>query len=337
MATGYAPYLVSTNAATNDDYSNQYQVGSLGGDLGWADKDWSTGHGYQMDNSGYNLATAGTGTGIGADSNLNAAGGILSSLVSGGSPWGTVGAGVGGLIGSYNNATTDTGSSVLGGAASGAASGAAIGSVVPGIGTAVGAVVGGILGGLGGLFGSSSKKKAAQKAYQQQLEASIAPYKQQQANYLQNQGLLQKAISNYGSAYKAGGQSFTNPMLKNKAGAPFTYGQPTGTPSLPDFGQGPSDVATGKMADPTKGINPLWQGQSQGNLLQGQKQPDTPNYSFTPPAAVAQPNAPGWSGNQGTDQSNLNAYQQAYIAYLNSQNQQRAASAVGNYSQFFGG
>lgn len=275
-----------------------------------------------------------------------APGGLDSSGAMGG--LGTAGAiagGVGTVVGAYDNASTDTGSSVLSGAASGAVTGAEIGSIVPGIGTAFGAVAGAVIGGIAGFFGSKSKKNQEKKAFQQQEQFAVLPQQQQEANYLQNQGLLQKAMSNYGSGYQPGGYQYKNKLFGNGGKAP-SYAQPSSTPSLPNFNVSPTNVVPGS-GDKSLGIAPQSTANNGVNLnpTYGQAPQNAVGIGATglvaPTSTIQQPQqinaqAPGYTGNKAQDQSNLSSYQQQYVAMLNQQNQEQAAQAMNPYSAFYG-
>lgn len=270
---------------------------------------------------------------------LGALGSGLGSIAGGaGSALGAIGGGIGTLVGAYEGASTNTGSSVLSGAASGAITGAEIGSVVPVIGTAFGAVAGGILGGLAGLFGSKSKKNQEKKAFQQAEQQAVLPYQQQQANYLQNQGLLQKAISNYRSAYTPGGYQYTNALTGGPRNT--TYGVPSQAPSLPNFNQAPPNVVPGS-GNSNSGIAGYNLPNNGVNLTPGAiTQPSAssnPYYGFTAPAPLSVPTAPSYSGNKTTDQNNISNYQKQYQQYLQDQQQQMAAQSMNAYQPYFQG
>lgn len=274
--------------------------------------------------SDYAAATDDTGGAMGAGSSaLGTAGGIAG--------------GVGAVVGSYEGASTDTGSSVLSGAASGAMAGAAFGPW----GMAIGAVVGGIA----GFFGSKSKKNQEKKAFQQQEQLAVLPQQQQEANYLQNQGLLQKAMSNYGSGYQPGGYQYKNKLFGNGGKAP-SYAQPSSTPSLPNFNVSPTNVVPGS-GDKSLGIAPQSTANNGVNLnpTYGQAPQNAAGIGATglvaPTSTIQQPQqinaqAPGYTGNKAQDQSNLSSYQQQYVAMLNQQNQEQAAQAMNPYSAFYG-
>ena len=261
----------------------------------------------------------------------------LSATGAAGSTLGAVGGAVGTAVSIYNNSTTDTGSSVLSGAASGAAAGTMI---MPGIGTAIGAVVGGII----GFFGSKSAKRKEKKAFQQQEQLAVLPYQQQQANYLQKEGLEQKAMSNYASGYTPGGFQYSNALLGSPGGPRF---KTPGNPSLPNFNVAPPNVVPGSgdkslgiapnsVANNGVNLNPQYNGPTNSAGL-GTTGLVTPQNGFAPPPVVNQPNAPGYTGHKTQDGQNINTYKQSYIDYINSQNQQAQAAAMNPYQQFFFG
>lgn len=263
---------------------------------------------------------------------LGALGSGLGSIAGGaGSTLGAIGGGIGTLVGAYEGASTNTGSSVLSGAASGAAAGTMI---MPGIGTAIGAV----LGGIAGLFGSKSKKKQEKQAFQQAEQQAVLPYQQQQANYLQNQGLLQKAISNYRSAFTPGGYHYTNALT----GGPRnnSFGIPTQAPSLPNFNQAPPNVVPGS-GNSSLGIAGYSLPNNGVSLTPGAiTQPSAssnPYYGFTAPTPLSVPTAPSYSGNKTTDQNNISNYQKQYQQYLQDQQQQMAAQSMNAYQPYFQG
>lgn len=276
---------------------------------------------------------------LGAGSDGSGLAGLGSALGEGsGALGGALGlaGGVGGLIGTYTNATTDTGTSVLSGVASGAASGAAIGSIVPGIGTAFGAVAGGIIGGLGGLFGSSSKKKQEKEAFQQAEQLAILPAQQQQANWLQQQGLTQKAISNYKSGYTPGGFNYTNGLLANNSKSPG-YKTPGPATSLPNFNVAPaSALQTG--GNSSLGIQPG--GPANNGINANAPQSGLGASGFVAPNSTvafnptAMPTAPGYTKDKTAQQQELNQYSTAYNQYLLDQNRQAAADAMNAYGAF---
>lgn len=251
---------------------------------------------------------------------------------------GAISAGVGSVVGSYENASTDTGSSVLSGAASGALTGFEIAGPW-------GAAAGAIIGGIAGFFGSKSKKNQEKKAFQQQEQFAVLPQQQQEANYLQNQGLLQKAMSNYGSGYQPGGYQYKNKLFGNGGKAP-SYAQPSSTPSLPNFNVSPTNVVPGS-GDKSLGIAPQSTANNGVNLnpTYGQAPQNAAGIGATglvaPTSTIQQPQqinaqAPGYTGNKAQDQSNLSSYQQQYVAMLNQQNQEQAAQAMNPYSAFYG-
>lgn len=253
----------------------------------------------------------------------------------GGNTAGAIGGGVSAISNAYNGASTDTTGSVLSGAASGAAAGAYFGP----IGMAAGAIIGGIA----GFFGSKSKKKAEKKAYQQQLEAAVAPQRQAQANWLQQQGLLQQGISNYKSAFTPGGYGFTNSLLGGPTNK--SYGIPTKGPSLPNFNQAPPDIVGGGPDKslgitgnnvPNNGVNlnpgPIQMPQQQGAYTGNAS---NPYYGFTQPAPVQAPTAPGFVSDKGQQQSNISNYQQQYQKYVQEQQQQAAAASMSAYQPYF--
>lgn len=272
----------------------------------------------------------------------NALGTLGGSLGGMGNTAGAIGSGVSAISNAYNGASTDTTGSVLSGAASGAATGAAIGSVVPVIGTAIGAVAGAIIGGIAGFFGSKSKKKAEQKAFQQKEQLAVLPYQQEQANYLQKQGLLQQAIGNYKSAYTPGGYQFTNSLL----GGPTNkmYGVPTAAPSLPNFNQAPPNVVPGS-GDKSLGINGYSLPNNGVNLNPGAIQPPgqgqytggatNPYYGFTQPAPAQVPTAPSFVKDPAQQQAVLSDYQKQYQQYVQQQQQQMAAASMQAYQPYF--
>ena len=149
-------------------------------------------------------------------------------------------AGVAGAgVGSYDNASTDTGSSVLGGAASGAAAGAAFGPW--------GMVVGGVIGAIGGLFGSKSKKKQAKKQFEQQKELAVAQIQEQEKNYQLHQQQLKDAYTPY-AQYANQGYQFKNGLLGG--------GNPQQMPTAP---QGNPQPPAGQGQAPTNDPNALAQ------------------------------------------------------------------------------
>jgi len=229
-------------------------------------------------------------------SGLSAASGAM------GGTWGAVGNGVGAVAGAYENASTDSGSSVLSGAASGAAAGAAFGPW----GMAIGAVVGGIA----GFFGSKSKKKQAKKAFENQMELATAGPRQAQANYLQKEGLLQTAMSNY-----KGIQPYqqTNALL---GGHKYTPNLPS-NPNLPNFNVAPPDIAKGQTnttSPPLATVN-------------GQ----VPQPTGGQPGLVA-PQMPSYTGHKAQDQAAGNQYAQAYADYLKNSDQALRDNMLNNYS-----
>lgn len=266
----------------------------------------------------------------------NALGTLGGSLGGMGNTAGAIGSGISAISNAYNGASTDTTGSVL----SGAASGAAVGTeIMPGIGTAIGAVIGGIA----GYFGSKSKKKAEKKAYQQQLEAAVAPQRQAQANWLQQQGLLQQGISNYKSAFTPGGYQYSNALLGGPTNK--SYGIPTKGPSLPNFNQAPPDVVGGSPDKslgitgnnvPNNGVNlnpgPIQMPQQQGAYTGNAS---NPYYGFSQPAPVQAPVAPGFVGDKSQQQSNISNYQQQYQKYVQDQQQQAAAASMSAYQPYF--
>lgn len=277
----------------------------------------------------------------GGSNALGTMGGALSGM---GNTAGAIGGGVSAISNAYNGASTDTTGSVLSGVASGASTGAMIGTYVfPVVGTAVGAVVGGIIGGIAGFFGSKSKKKAEKKAYQQQLEVAVAPQRQAQANWLQQQGLLQQGISNYKSAFTPGGYGFTNSLLGGPTNK--SYGIPTKGPSLPNFNQAPPDIVGGSSDKslgitgnnvPNNGVNlnpgPIQMPQQQGAYTGNAS---NPYYGFSQPAPVQAPVAPGFVSDKGQQQSNISNYQQQYQKYVQEQQQQAAAASMSAYQPYF--
>jgi len=235
--------------------------------------------------------------------------------------------GVGTLIGAYNNASTDSGSSALSGAASGAIAGAELGSVVPGIGTVVGAVAGGILGGLAGLFGSKSKKKQAEANYNAQIQAATAGEQQKQADYLQNQKLTQAAISPYASSYQPNGYQFKNSLF---GGAHPNLPQPqSGQLNIPNQ---PAQVVGNGIGKPLTANIPG------ATFTPSAAQPfQAPSASFAPPQAPQTLAMPQYSGNQAQDQANANSYLNQYAKNIQLQNQISAAAAMNPYAAYFGG
>lgn len=278
------------------------------------------------------------GTASSPSNNFGGLTSVSNAVTMGGSNLGAVGAvagGIGTIAGAYEGASTDTGSSVLSGVASGASTGAAIGSIVPGVGTVFGAVAGGIIGGLAGLFGSKSKKKEAKQKFQEQEQLAVLPQQQEQANYLQKQGLLQKAISNYSSGYTPGGYQYKNKMFGNQ-GAP-TYAMPSNNPSLPNFNVAPPNVVPGG-GNNSLGIMPQNTPNNGVNLnpIHGASGLVAPNSTIQqPPQITAQ--APGYTGNTAQDQQNLSTYQQQYLAMLNQENQKSAAAAMNPYVAYYHG
>lgn len=261
----------------------------------------------------------------------SAMGGVASGVVGG----------VGAVVGAYDNASTDTTGSVIGGAVSGAEAGAAFGPW----GMAIGAVVGGIA----GFFGSKSKKNQEKKAFQQQEQLAVLPAQQQEANYLQNEGLKQKAISNYASGYTPGGFNYTNALTGNKGGAPSTFKTPSGSPSLPNFNVSPTNVVPGS-GDNSLGIAPQSTANNGVNLnpQYGNNVTNSAglgNTGLVNPGGAAttapwtpstMPTAPGMSKDSATNNTNLAAYQKSYAQYLTDQNAQASAQALGAYSNFYG-
>lgn len=269
---------------------------------------------------------------------MNALGSLGGGMGTGSGGMGVAGGivgGVGAVVGSYDNATTDTTGSVIGGAVSGAEAGAAFGPW----GMAIGAVVGGIA----GFFGSKSKKNQEKKAFQQQEQLAVLPAQQQEANYLQNEGLKQKAISNYASGYTPGGFQYTNGLL---GGKPNTAKLPSGNPSLPNFNVSPTNVVPGS-GDKSLGIAPQSTGNNGVNL--------NPHYNMNPtngagigatglipPGAdipwtpSSMPMAPGYSSDKTANSANLAAYQKNYAQYLTDQNQQASAQALSAYTNYYG-
>ena len=261
---------------------------------------------------------------------------LIGDYTGGSNVAGAIGGGVSAISSAYNGASTDTTGSVLSGAASGAAAGTMI---MPGIGTAIGAVIGGIA----GFFGSKSKKKAEKKAYQQQLEVAVAPQRQAQANWLQQQGLLQQGISNYKSAFTPGGYQYSNALLGGPTNK--SYGIPTKGPSLPNFNQAPPDIVGGSPDKslgitgnnvPNNGVNlnpgPIQMPQQQGAYTGNAS---NPYYGFSQPAPVQAPIAPGFVSDKGQQQSNISNYQQQYQKYVQDQQQQAAAASMSAYQPYF--
>lgn len=269
---------------------------------------------------------------------------LIGNYTGGSNVAGAIGGGVSAISNAYNGASTDTTGSVLSGVASGASTGAMIGTYVfPVVGTAVGAVVGGIIGGIAGFFGSKSKKKAEKKAYQQQLEVAVAPQRQAQANWLQQQGLLQQGISNYKSAFTPGGYQYSNALLGGPTNK--SYGIPTKGPSLPNFNQAPPDIVGGSPDKslgitgnnvPNNGVNlnpgPIQMPQQQGAYTGNAS---NPYYGFSQPAPVQAPIAPGFVSDKGQQQSNISNYQQQYQKYVQQQQQQMAAASMQAYQPYF--
>lgn len=259
---------------------------------------------------------------------------LIGNYTGGSNVAGAIGGGVSAISNAYNGASTDTTGSVLSGAASGAAAGAYFGP----IGMAAGAIIGGIV----GFFGSKSKKKAEQKAFQQKEQLAVLPYQQEQANYLQKQGLLQQAIGNYKSAYTPGGYQFTNSLL----GGPTNkmYGVPTAAPSLPNFNQAPPNVVPGS-GDKSLGINGYSLPNNGVNLNPGAIQPPgqgqytggatNPYYGFTQPAPVQAPTAPSFVKDPAQQQAVLSDYQKQYQQYVQQQQQQMAAASMQAYQPYF--
>lgn len=265
----------------------------------------------------------------------NALGTLGGSLGGMGNTAGAIGSGVSAISNAYNGASTDTTGSVLSGAASGAMAGAYFGP----IGMAAGAIIGGIA----GFFGSKSKKKAEKKAYQQQLEVAVAPQRQAQANWLQQQGLLQQGISNYKSAFTPGGYQYSNALLGGPTNK--SYGIPTKGPSLPNFNQAPPDIVGGSPDKslgitgnnvPNNGVNlnpgPIQMPQQQGTYTGNAS---NPYYGFSQPALVQAPIAPGFVSDKGQQQSNISNYQQQYQKYVQEQQQQAAAASMSAYQPYF--
>jgi len=235
---------------------------------------------------------------------------------------GTAGAwanGVGTIIGDYNNASTDTGSSVLSGAASGAAAGMAFGPW--------GAVVGGVIGGLAGLFGSKSKKKQAAANYNAQIQAATAGEQQKQADYLQNQKLTQAAISPYASSYQPNGYQFKNSLFGGVH------------PNLPQPQSGQLNIPNQPAQVIGNGIGkPLTANIPGATFTPSAAQPfQAPSTSFAPPQAPQTLAMPQYSGNQAQDQANANSYLNQYAKNIQLQNQISAAAAMNPYAAYFGG
>jgi len=260
---------------------------------------------------------------------------LIGDYTGGSNVAGAIGSGVSAISNAYNGASTDTTGSVLSGAASGAAAGAYFGP----IGMAAGAIIGGIV----GFFGSKSKKKAEKKAYQQQLEVAVAPQRQAQANWLQQQGLLQQGISNYKSAFTPGGYQYSNALLGGPTNK--SYGIPTKGPSLPNFNQAPPDIVGGSPDKslgitgnnvPNNGVNlnpgPIQMPQQQGAYTGNAS---NPYYGFSQPAPVQAPIAPGFVSDKGQQQSNISNYQQQYQKYVQQQQQQMAAASMQAYQPYF--
>lgn len=240
--------------------------------------------------------------------------------------WGAGANALGTAASIYNNSSTDTGSSVLSGAASGAAAGTMI---MPGIGTAIGAVIGGII----GFFGSKSKKNKEKKAFQQQEQLAVLPERQRQADYLQNQGLLQKAISNYKSGYTPGGFQYKNSLM---GGPTSSFGVPTQPAQLPDFNVAPPNVVPGG-GDKNYGIAPQSNpnsGVPQNNSGLGMSGLVAPATTIKQPAPI-NAQAPGYTGHKAQDQADISAYQKNYAMMINQQNAQAAAAAMDPYKAFF--
>lgn len=266
----------------------------------------------------------------------NALGTLGGSLGGMGNTAGAIGSGVSAISNAYNGASTDTTGSVLSGAASGAATGFEIAGPW-------GAVAGAVIGGIAGFFGSKSKKKAEKKAYQQQLEVAVAPQRQAQANWLQQQGLLQQGISNYKSAFTPGGYQYSNALLGGPTNK--SYGIPTKGPSLPNFNQAPPDIVGGSPDKslgitgnnvPNNGVNlnpgPIQMPQQQGAYTGNAS---NPYYGFSQPAPVQAPIAPGFVSDKGQQQSNISNYQQQYQKYVQQQQQQMAAASMQAYQPYF--
>lgn len=312
----------------------------------------ASGQGMEIPSNSQFMSGSDTGTG-GAFGNFNggsvltSTGGDLMGSMDGGlgTGLGAATAGVGTVVGAYEGATTDTGSSVLSGAASGAVTGAEIGSVVPVIGTAFGAVAGAVIGGLAGFFGSKSKKNDEKKAFQQQEQLAIAPQQQAQANWLQQEGLKQQAISNYGSGYTPGGFKYTNGLLGKPSNPSF--GVPTANPTLPNFAVSPPDVVAGNGDSslgiqgnniPKNSVN-LTPGSaaSHGSSMAPGQFTGAQNVGFAAPTAQTAPTAPGFNSNSTTNNANLAQYQTDYQNYLLNQRGLSQGAALNGYNQFYGG
>jgi hypothetical protein len=341
---GYDPY-----ASSSDDSSKVPLYGSAsyyqGGSDGTLLPGQSVGYTNAMDNLGLvpNYGNPNTTAASYENGGVNALGSLGSGLSaagggSGGSTMGAIGGAVGTAASIYGSASnnTNTGSAVMSGVASGASAGAAFGPW--------GAVIGGVVGGLIGLFGSKSAKSKQKKAFQQYEQAQVLPYQQQQANYLQKEGLLQKAMSNYGSGYTPGGFQYQNALTGTPGGTKF---KTPGNPSLPNFNVAPPNVVPGS-GDKSAGIapnsvsnngvnlNPQYNGPNNGAGL-GTTGLVTPQNGFAPPPVVGQPAAGAYTGHKAQDQQNANDYKQNYIDYIKSQNQQAEVAAMNPYQQFFFG
>jgi hypothetical protein len=287
----------------------------------------STASGVDAKNNSWLSGSVANGAGSALDSGMGGGGGLAAGA-------NAVGTG----ISIYNNSSTSTGSSVLGGVASGAQAGAAFGPW--------GMVIGGVIGGIVGFFGSKSKQKAEKKAFQQAEQAAVLPYQQQQANWLQQQGLKQKAIGNYASGYTPGGYQYKNALLGNPGGAPSNFKTP-GNPSLPNFNVAPPNVVPGSgdkslgiapnsVANNGVNLNPNYNGPTNGAGL-GSTQMQTPQNGFVAPPTATAPTAPTYVGKVSKDRQDISDYQKQYLAFLQAQRAAAPAQAMNSYSEFFDG
>jgi hypothetical protein len=231
--------------------------------------------------------------------------GIPTSVSDGLGGWGNA---AGTVLSDYNNASTDTGSSVLSGAVSGAIAGS---QIMPGWGT----VIGGVVGGLAGLFGSKSKKKQANQQFQQNLQLATAGEQQRQANYLQNQKLTAAAISPYASSYKPNGYQYKNNVFGG-ANQNTNVPQPqAGTLNIPNA---PPTLTSPGLGKPLN--------------------TNMPAPSFTPntfAGPAANPQVPQYSNNPATNQQNVSNYAQQIALQDYQKNQQAAAAAMNPYAAYF--
>lgn len=272
---------------------------------------------------------------VGSNQFGDTAGNAMSALGGSGSTMGAVGGAVGTAANIYESSShnTNTGSAVMSGVASGASAGMAFGPW--------GAVIGGVVGGLIGLFGSKSAKKKEKKAFQQYEQAQVLPYQQQQANYLQKEGLLQKAISNYSSGYTPGGFQYRNGLFGSNRTSP-NFKTPTFDPSnQPNFNVAPPNVVPGK-GDPSMGIAPYSLPNSgvqvppSNNSGMAPSGLTAPTSKFGAVNAPTEPTAPDYTGHKADDQSNVKQYAQNYVDFMNQQRQYDVGQSMNSYMPYFG-